>query len=189
MMGEGNRHVVMPHTLGRNEAIFKEYIRDIPDFPKKGVLFKDITPLLNDGDIFSSAIFAMTQRFCNEGINLVVCPESRGFIIGTALANSLGCGIVPVRKKGKLPHKCCSETYNLEYGTDTLEMHEDAIRLGQKVLVVDDVLATGGTAKAVVNLVSRQGGKIACAVFLLELSELNGRNNIGDFPVYSLIIY
>jgi adenine phosphoribosyltransferase len=139
------------------------------------VLFRDMTPLLQNGRVFHDAISQIAARFQNSEINLIACVESRGFIIGAALANMLECGVVPIRKKGKLPCRVCSETYDLEYGTDTLEMHYDAVSPGQRVLIVDDVLATGGTAKAVVNIIKGMQGTIVCAAFLLELLDLNGR--------------
>ena len=185
-MFENNRHQGMINTA---EQDFKKYIRDIPDFPKKGVVFRDITPLLQNHKVFKEVIDKIAYRFQNEKINLVVCAEARGFLIGSAIAYSLGCGIIPIRKKGKLPWTTYKETYNLEYGQDTLEMHVDAIRVGQRVLVVDDVLATGGTAKAIINMVKRYEGDIICSVFLIELLALNGRRNLPDYPIYSLIQY
>jgi adenine phosphoribosyltransferase len=167
----------------------RDYIRQINDFPRKGVVFRDITPLLQNGIVFNAAISRMAAGFKDSEIGLVACIESRGFIIGTALASKLGCGLVPIRKKGKLPYTVRSETYDLEYGSDTLEMHADAIRPGERVLIADDVLATGGTARAVVNLINGMQGKIVCAAFLLEIVALNGRSKLEGYPVYSLLQY
>ncbi len=183
-----NSHAGMQSAFDSNDTL-RGYIREINDFPKKGVVFRDITPLLQNGKVFNDAISTIAYGFQNSEISLVACIESRGFIIGTALASKLGCGVIPIRKKGKLPYKVCSETYELEYGTDTLEMHADAIRPGQRVLIVDDVLATGGTARAVVNLINSMQGKIVCAAFLLEIVELNGRRKLEGYPVYSLLQY
>ena len=186
-MWEGNRHhsgLVSQHE----DDEFKKYIRDIKDWPKPGVTFRDITPLLRKGNILKKAIDKMAYRFQNEEIALVVSMEARGFILGAALANELECGFVPVRKEGKLPYERLTMKYTLEYGLGTLEMHIDAIDEGQRVLIVDDVLATGGTAKAAADLVKASGGKLICAAFLIELTELGGRKLL-DCPVYSLITY
>ena len=172
-----------------DDNYFKQHIRDVPDFPKKGIIFKDITPLLGDASAFRRAIRKMSHRFINEKINIVACVEARGFLIGSAIAYNLGAGLVPVRKIGKLPCETNNACYGLEYGNDTLEIHKDAIAPGQSVLLVDDVLATGGTAKAAVDMISNMGGEIVCAAFLLELSELNGRTKTGNTRVYSLIRY
>ena len=183
-----NRQVDMQSTSDSKDML-RGYIREINDFPKKGVVFRDITPLLQNGKAFNDAISRIADGLQYSDINLIACVESRGFIIGAALANKLGSGIVPIRKKGKLPYKVYSETYDLEYGTDTLEMHADAISPGQRVLIVDDVLATGGTAKAVVNIVNSMQGKIVGTAFLLELMELKGRKKLEGYPVYSLLQY
>lgn len=167
----------------------KTLIRDVPDFPKKGVIFKDITTLLKEGEAFKEAIDEISNRYLDKRIDVVVSVESRGFIIGSAIAYKLQAGIVPVRKKGKLPwptHQC---TYELEYGADTLEIHQDAIKAGEKALIVDDLLATGGTVGAVIDLVERLKGQIAEVAFLIELSFLKGRKKIRGYPVYSLIKY
>jgi adenine phosphoribosyltransferase len=187
-MWNGNRHAGMESSSGGEEGL-RAYIREIKDFPKIGVLFRDMTPLLQNGRVFHDAISQIAGRFQHSGIDLIACVESRGFIIGAALANKLECGVVPIRKKGKLPCRVCSETYDLEYGTDTLEMHYDAVSPGQRVLIVDDVLATGGTAKAVVNIINGMQGTIVCAAFLLELLDLNGRKKLDGYPVYSLLQY
>lgn len=173
-----------PKTLNLKEAI-----RDVPDFPKKGIIFKDITTLLARGDIFQEVIRQMTEHYRKKGVEQVVGIESRGFIFGAPVAYELGAGIVPIRKKGKLPYKTISATYELEYGTDTLEMHEDALRPGTKVLIVDDLLATGGTARATAELVRKAGGIIVGLAFLIELEFLKGRHNLKDFDVFSLIQY
>ena len=167
----------------------KSLIRDVPDFPKKGVVFKDITTLLKEGEAFKEAIDVISNRYLDKKIDLVVSIESRGFIIGSAVAYILQAGIIPVRKKGKLPwstHQC---DYELEYGTDMLEIHQDAIEPGEKVLIVDDLLATGGTVGAVIELVDRLKGQIVELAFLIELTFLKGRERIKDYPVYSLLKY
>jgi adenine phosphoribosyltransferase len=161
--------------------------RDVPGFPKKGIVFKDITPLLQDGQRFKEIINRFGERYRGRGIDVVVSVEARGFIIGPAIAYSLGAGVVPVRKKGKLPWYCYQASYDLEYGTDTLEIHRDAIKPGEKVLIVDDLLATGGTVAAVINLVERLKGKIIEVAFLIELTALKGRERIKDYPIFSLI--
>ena len=165
----------------------KKAIRNIPDFPKPGILFRDITTLLKDRQAFKTAIDALAEKFKNKKIDAVVAVEARGFILGGAIAHKLGAGFVPVRKKGKLPWKTNSVTYDLEYGTDTLEIHHDAIKPGDKVLIVDDLLATGGTVKAVTDLVSGSGGKIAGIAFMIELTDLKGIEKLKGHPVYSLI--
>jgi len=165
----------------------KKIIRDIPDFPKTGIIFKDITPLLSDKDALKKAIDMLASKFKKSGIEQVVAVESRGFIFGAALAYKLKCGFIPIRKKGKLPFKTKSVTYELEYGTDTLEIHEDAIKPGTKVLIVDDLLATGGTVKAVTELLKGMQANIAGIVFLIELKFLKGKEKLKDFPVTSII--
>ena len=167
----------------------KQYIRDIPDFPKEGIIFKDITTLLKDKDAFKKSIDLLAKKFRKEKIDLIVGVEARGFIFGPTLAYKLGIGFVPVRKKGKLPFKTRSVTYELEYGTDILEIHEDAIAENQRVLIVDDLLATGGTIKAVIDLVKAQGAVIAGVAFLVELKFLKGKEKIKDVDVYSVVKY
>lgn len=167
----------------------QKQIRDIPDFPKPGIIFKDITPLLDDKEAFKKAIDLLAKKFKKEKIDHIVAVEARGFILGGALAYKMKTGFVPVRKKGKLPYKTASVEYALEYGTDTLEMHEDAVKPGSRVLVVDDVLATGGTVKAVTELLKRQQATIVGIVFLIELKFLKGKEKLKDFPVYSVIKY
>lgn len=165
----------------------KSYIRDIPGFPKEGVIFKDITTLLKDGKTFRQALDLLADKFKNEKIDVVLSVEARGFIFGAALAYKLGAGIVPVRKKGKLPFKTLKVTYDLEYGKDTLEIHQDAFQRGAKVLIVDDLLATGGTSRAVIDLVEKMGGHIVGLAFLIELTALNGRDKLKSYPIVSLI--
>jgi adenine phosphoribosyltransferase len=167
----------------------KAKIREIPDFPKPGILFYDITTLLCDPKGFRDTIDALAAPYMGEDIDQVIGIESRGFILGAAVANALGCGFVPIRKPGKLPHKTHKESYNLEYGTDSLEIHEDACGDQQRILIVDDVLATGGTAKAAIDLARKAGGKIIGAAFLIELDFLNGRSKIAGEPVYSVLRY
>jgi len=167
----------------------EDSIRSIPDFPKKGILFRDITTLLNDKLAFKTAIKALAKIFLEKKIDYVVAAESRGFIFGGALAYELGCGFVPVRKPGKLPAPTYRFTYSLEYGSDALEMHRDAFRKGARVLLLDDLLATGGTAVALVNLVRKLNAKVVGVAFLIELTALGGRNKLKKYPVFSLIKY
>ncbi len=167
----------------------KSKIRDVPDFPKAGILFRDITPLLADGQAFCQAIDLLGDRYVNRRVDVVVGVEARGFIMGSALAYKLRAGNVLIRKRGKLPYKTCQTTYALEYGTDTLEIHQDAIRPGQRVLVADDLLATGGTVSAAVDLVKQLGGQIVELAFLIELTALKGRDRLKENPVFSLIQY
>jgi adenine phosphoribosyltransferase len=167
----------------------KEHIRNIPDFPKKGILFRDITTLLKDKQAFKSAIDTLVKKYKSKKIDKVVAVEARGFILGGAIAHCLGAGFVPVRKKGKLPWKTNSITYDLEYGTDTLDMHDDAIKPNNRVLIIDDLLATGGTIKAVIDLVKQSQGKIIGIGFLIELTGLKGAQKLKDYPLYSVIKY
>lgn len=178
----------MPQTTD-DPLKLKRYIRDIPDFPTKGILFRDITPLLQDGAVFHSVIDALAKRHHGAKPDAVVAIESRGLIVGSALAHALGVGIVPVRKKGKLPHKTYRATYTLEYGNDTLEIHQDALARGARVLLVDDLLATGGTMGATIELVAQCGGRIVELAFLVELTALNGRRRLAPHPVISLVQY
>jgi len=170
-------------------AIVRERIRSVPDFPKKGVMFRDITPLLNDGEAFARVVRFYTERYRDKGITRVVSIESRGFILGSILAYNLGAGFIPVRKPGKLPFSTIRESYSLEYGEDTLEMHMDALGKGDVTLIVDDLLATGGTANATVNLVERCGATVLELSFLIELSFLGGRKALGTRPVFALVDY
>ena len=167
----------------------KNYIRNIPDFPKKGILFRDITTLLSNKGKFKEVIDELAKRYSGKNIDAVVAIESRGFIFGGALAERIGAGVVPVRKKGKLPHKTLSVTYSLEYGEDTLQIHEDALQPGAKVLLVDDLLATGGTMGAVIELVKKLKAEIIESAFVIELTDLKGRANLKGIPVYSMVKY
>lgn len=164
-----------------------EFIRDIPDFPKQGIVFKDITPLLLDPVVLDEAIAQLAEPYRDAGIEVVVGIESRGFIFAPAVAREIGAGFVPVRKPGKLPHKTVSREYALEYGTDTIEIHADAITNGMKVLMLDDLLATGGTMAAACEMVKDLGGDIAGIAFLIELCFLNGREKLTDYEIRSLI--
>jgi adenine phosphoribosyltransferase len=172
-----------------SEQRLKKLIRDIPDFPKPGVLFRDITPLLADPSGLALAIELMANPFRGKNVDLVVGAESRGFIFGTAVACCLSAGFILVRKPGKLPHKKVSKTYDLEYGKDTLEMHEDSIVKGQRVVVVDDVLATGGTMRASCDLVEHLGGQIVGVAVLTELLALKGRDRVAPHKVHSVLKY
>ncbi len=167
----------------------KTHIRHVPDFPKPGILFYDVTTLLKDAQGFRLAIDSMTEPYQNQGISLVVGIESRGFILGAAVADRIGAGFVPVRKLGKLPAATIRASYALEYGTDSLEMHRDAIEPGQKVLIVDDLLATGGTARATVDLVRQLGGEVAGVSFLIELVDLGGRAKLEGENVRAVLQY
>jgi len=166
----------------------KSAIRNVPDFPKKGVQFKDLTTLWGDAKAFREAIDVLYKRYKRLGVKKVVCAESRGFVVGSPLAYLLGAGFIPVRKKGKLPYKQVEETYQLEYGMDTLAIHEDSIQKGEKVLVVDDLLATGGTVRAMIQLARKLGAEVLEAGFLVELEFLGGRKGI-DVPVFSIVKY
>jgi len=167
----------------------KSKIREVPDFPKPGILFYDITTLLCDSQGFRDTVDALAAPYMGEDIDQVIGIESRGFILGAAVAATLGCGFVPIRKPGKLPALTHRETYNLEYGTDALEIHQDACASGKRVLIVDDVLATGGTARAAIDLTRKAGGKIIGAAFLIELDFLNGRSKLPGEAVYSVLRY
>jgi len=167
----------------------EDRIRDIPDFPQKGVLFKDITPLLQDAQAYRSAMDRLADHYAGAGIEMVAGVESRGFIFGSTLAYLLNCGFVPVRKFGKLPSQTVSVEYALEYGTNIVEVHKDAIQAGQRVLIVDDLLATGGTVSAAIELIEMLGGQIAGIAFLVELSFLKGREHLSGYDVFALIKY
>jgi adenine phosphoribosyltransferase len=167
----------------------KRYIRDIPDFPTKGILFRDITPLLRHGPAFRAAIQELARRHHANRVDAVVAIESRGLIVGSALAHELGVGVVPVRKAGKLPHETFSSTYTLEYGQDTLEIHRDDLGRGARAVLVDDLLATGGTMRATIELVQQCGAQIVELAFLIELTALNGRACLAPHPVISLVQY
>jgi adenine phosphoribosyltransferase len=170
-------------------ASLKAGIRDVPDFPKPGIVFKDITTLLRDPLLFRRAIDLLVVMCGDRPVDKVVAIESRGFILGGAVAHRLGAGFVPVRKPGKLPWKSLKATYELEYGTDSLEMHEDALARGDRVLIVDDLIATGGTARAVAELVEKLGASVLGFVFLVELTFLNGRARLAGRDVRSLVRY
>ncbi|HAU36874.1 MAG TPA: adenine phosphoribosyltransferase [Phycisphaerales bacterium] len=165
----------------------ESFIRDIPDFPKKGIVFKDITPLLADPAALKHAADRLAEMFRDKGVDLVAGVESRGFLFGTMVADRLGAGFVPIRKPGKLPHKTIRRSYELEYGQATVEIHSDAVRKGQKVLMVDDLLATGGTMEAACELVRGLGGRIAGVAFVIELCFLHGREKLKDYDVRALI--
>ena len=161
----------------------KRLIRTIPDYPKPGIMFRDVTTLLRDADGFEQAVIAMAQPFVDKGIDAVAGIEARGFILGGAVAARLGCGFIPIRKKGKLPWKTIGQDYTLEYGVDAIEIHEDAIGQGERILIVDDLIATGGTAEAAVKLVRRSGGEVAGATFIIDLPDLQGLSKLAAFGV------
>ncbi len=167
----------------------KKAIRDVPDFPEKGIIFKDITPVLNDPELFRTVVKEFAARYKDRGIDKIAAVESRGFIFGSALACELGAGLVPVRKKGKLPAETIEASYALEYGTATLEIHTDAIRKGERVLIIDDLLATGGTAEATASMVKQLGGDIVEIAFLIELAFLKGREKLAGYPIFAPIVY
>jgi adenine phosphoribosyltransferase len=164
-------------------------VRDVPDFPIEGILFKDITTLIRDADAFREAVDWMTDQYAESDVDRVVAIEARGYIFGAPLAYNWGVGFVPIRKPGKLPAEIISESYELEYGTNSLEIHADSIEPGQRVLVVDDLLATGGSARAAIKLVERLGGKVIGVAFLIELDFLHGRDMLEGYDVRSLINY
>ncbi len=170
-------------------ADLRAKIRDIKDFPTEGILFKDITTLLKEGAAFGAVVDMLAKNYERERVEIVVGVESRGFIFGGALARALGAGFVPVRKVGKLPGKTIEVEYELEYGRDALAMHEDAIRRGQRVLAVDDLLATGGTMAATLRLVEQLGGVVVGVAFMIELAFLHGRDKLKQYPLHSLIVY
>jgi adenine phosphoribosyltransferase len=167
----------------------RRYVRDIPDFPKPGILFRDVTPLLGDKSALPAAVQALAAPFARDGIQQVLGIESRGFVLGAPVALALGAGFTMVRKKGKLPYETRSVTYDLEYGTDTVEMHTDAVSHGERVLVVDDLIATGGTAAAAVKLARDAGAHVVAAVFLIELAGLGGRGKLGVDRVHAVLGY
>jgi adenine phosphoribosyltransferase len=176
-------------VTARSTDDLRAKIREVPDFPKPGILFYDITTLLREGDAFREVIDRMAEAVKGEQIDLVVGMESRGFIFAAPLADRLGAGFVPVRKLGKLPAETIEVEYDLEYGTATLEIHRDAISPGQRVLVVDDLLATGGTVLGTIELVRRLGGEIAGLSFMVELTALGGRDKLGEFAIHTLLAY
>lgn len=167
----------------------KDYVTNIPDFPKPGIIFRDITTIVNNGDGLKMAIDQLLDAVKDVDFDLVVGSESRGFVFGTPVAYETGKGFVLVRKKGKLPRETISEDYDLEYGSATLEMHKDAIRPGQKVIIVDDLIATGGTTEAIVKMVEKEGGEVVKILFVMELAGLKGRDKLTGYDVESLIAY
>jgi adenine phosphoribosyltransferase len=179
----------MPAGRSEDGVNLRSYVRDIPDFPAPGILFRDITPLLLDPRALDAAVTRLTQYARELDIDIVVAAEARGFILGGALARSLHAGFVPARKRGKLPHDTVSAEYALEYGVDALEMHADAFAGGARVLIHDDLLATGGTASALAELVGHLGGEVMACVFLIELESFNGRKQLEAYQVHSLIQY
>jgi adenine phosphoribosyltransferase len=179
----------MAASQSEESVNLRSYVRDIPDFPTPGILFRDITPLLLDPRALDAAVARLTHYARDLEIEIVVAAEARGFILGGALARSLHAGFVPARKPGRLPHETVSADYTLEYGVNALEMHADAFAGGTRVLIHDDLLATGGTARALAELVSRLGGEVKACVFLAELEALEGRNQLAGYQVHSLIHY
>lgn len=167
----------------------KKYIKDIPDFPEPGVLFRDVTPLLADKDAYQETIRLLSDFAKEKKVDLVVGPEARGFLFGCPVALALNCGFVPVRKPGKLPREVVSQSYDLEYGSNEIQMHSDSIQPGQNVLIVDDLLATGGTVDAAVSLIEKMGGNVVGIAFLIELEALKGRELLKDYDVYSVLKY
>jgi adenine phosphoribosyltransferase len=180
--------ILSAREVGR-KMNFKDYIRVIMDFPEPGIRFKDITTLIGNGEVYREAIETLRKMVADKQIDLIAGPEARGFIVGAPLAVALGVGFVPIRKKGKLPAATIETSYDLEYGTATLEMHKDAIKPGQRVLIADDLLATGGTLQATKELVLELGGEIVGAAFLIELTYLGGRSKLGDTEVFTLTQY
>ena len=178
----------MTPTDARIELL-RARVRDVPDFPKPGILFRDLTPLMGDGAAMRACIEVLVERVAPYRPDVVVAVESRGFIFGAPVAAALGVGFAPVRKPGKLPSRTLRRSYDLEYGTDSLEMHADAVRAGGRVVIVDDLLATGGTAAATVELVREQGAVVAAAVFVVELTFLLGRTRLAGVPVEAVISY
>jgi len=170
-----------------NNALLEKSIRNIPDFPKPGILFRDVTTLIKNKVAFKKSVDLLAKKYKGKGFDKVVGVEARGFIFGAAVAHKIQAGFVPVRKKGKLPFKTISATYQLEYGTDTLEIHQDAISAHEKILIIDDLLATGGTVKAVIQLVEQLKGKVGGIGFVIELVDLKGKDKFKEYPIYSLI--
>ena len=174
----------------KNESLdLRQFIRDIPDFPKSGILFRDIAPLLADAKALACAIEQLTEPFQGKGIDVVAAVEARGFIFGSAVAKALNAGFVPIRKKGKLPYHTESVCYDLEYGQDTVEVHADAVESGMRVLMVDDLLATGGTMAAACELIEKLGGQIHGLTFLIELTDLNGRDKLQQYDIHTVLSY
>lgn len=171
------------------EKELRKTVLDVPDFPKKGIIFKDLTPVFKDKKVFKKLIDSLAKRYKGKGITTVVSVEARGFLLGAPLAYKLGASLVPVRKPGKLPRQVYKQDYALEYGTDSLEIHRDAIAKGEKVLIIDDVLATGGTVGAVTKLVEKCGGKIVELAFMIELDFLKGKEKLKPYKIYSILHY
>ncbi|MGB3161192.1 MAG: adenine phosphoribosyltransferase [Carnobacterium sp.] len=167
----------------------KKYIADVPDFPEQGIIFRDISPLMADGEAYRYATNEISKYAKDKGVDMIVGPEARGFIVGCPVAYELGIGFAPARKKGKLPRETVEVSYGLEYGNDVLQIHKDAIKPGQKVLVCDDLLATGGTIAATIKLIEQLGGEVVGTAFLVELSELKGRNKIEGYDILALMEY
>lgn len=174
---------------GKDSMDLKEYIADVPDFPEESIIFRDISPLMADGEAYRYATNEIVQYAKNKGVDMIVGPEARGFIVGCPVAYELGIGFAPARKKGKLPRETVEVNYGLEYGNDILQIHKDAIKPGQKVLVCDDLLATGGTIAATIKLIEQLGGEVVGTAFLVELSELKGRDKIKDYDILALMEY
>ena len=168
---------------------YKKYIADVPNFPEEGIIFRDISPLMANGEVFNRAIQEIVKFCKDKEVEIIVGPEARGFIVGCPVAYELGIGFIPARKKGKLPRKTIEKSYGLEYGENVLQIHEDAIKPGQKVLVCDDLLATGGTIKATIELIEQLGGEVVGTAFIVELMELNGRDKIEGYDLLSLTQY
>jgi adenine phosphoribosyltransferase len=175
--------------MAKERIALAQYIRDIPDWPRKGILFRDITPLLANPQAFPAAVAALCEPWRHAGVEYVAAVEARGFIFGAAVAAQLGAGFIPIRKKGKLPFQTERITYDLEYGTDCVEMHLDAVPVGAKVLMVDDLLATGGTMRAACQLVEKVGGQVVGIAFLIELTDLHGRERLAGYAVHAVISY
>jgi adenine phosphoribosyltransferase len=169
------------------ELDLTKYIASVPDFPKPGILFRDITPLMQDGLAFREAVSRLEKFARQQGAELIAGPESRGFIFGCPVAYNMGIGFVPVRKPGKLPRKTISCKYDLEYGSNELHMHADSVKKGQKVLIIDDLLATGGTVKATIDIIHQMGGEVVGCAFLIELLGLNGKEALKEYPVYTIM--
>jgi adenine phosphoribosyltransferase len=178
-------------TLAEDYKYVKDHVRIVPDFPKKGIMFLDITTALKDAKAMQMMVDFLYEKFCNENVDYVAGIESRGFIFGAALAYKLGCGFVTIRKPNKLPAKTIKEDYTLEYGTNTIEIHEDAIKPGDRIVVIDDLLATGGTAIAACNLITRVGAQVVATAFIIELDPLKGREKIetAGYKVISMLNY
>jgi len=181
--------IVVAANMAKKPIQLADYIRDVPDFPKPGILFRDITPLLADKKAFAAAVDALAQPFVGFDVDYVAAVEARGLIFGAAVAKALEAGFIPIRKQGKLPYKTESVTYDLEYGTDTLEIHGDAIKAGSEVLMVDDLLATGGTMAAACKLMAKLGAEICGLSFLIELTNLVGRKKLSGYSIHTVISY